>query len=106
LSKDIEIKIYKNIILLVVQYGYETWSLTLREEHRLKISANMVVRKFGPKRDKVIEGRIKLFNEELQSSNCSPNIIKMIKSRRLSWAGHVVHMGGEARKKETTGKTP
>jgi hypothetical protein len=74
----------------VVLYGYETWSLTLREEHRLR------VRKiFGTKRDEVrVEWR-KLHNEELRDLYSSPSIIRIIKSRRMIWAGHVARMGEE-----------
>jgi hypothetical protein len=72
----------------------EIWTLTLREEHRLRVSENRVLRRiFGPKRDEVMEGWRKLHNEELHSLYYSPNIIRMTKSRRMRWAGHVVHMG-------------
>jgi hypothetical protein len=76
---------------MVVLYGCETWSLTLREEHRLRVFENRVLRRiFGPKRDEVTGGWRKLHND-LYSS---PNIIRMIKSRRMRWAGHVARMGG------------
>jgi hypothetical protein len=66
LSKNINIRIYKTVILPVVLYGYETWSLTLREEHRLKVLEKRVLRRiFGPKRDKVTGGWRKLHNVEL-----------------------------------------
>jgi hypothetical protein len=78
----------------VVLYGFETWSLTLREEHRLRVFENRLLRKiFGLKRDKVIGGWRKLHNEELHNLYCSPNIIRIIKSRRMRWAGHVPRMG-------------
>jgi hypothetical protein len=68
----------------VVLYGCETWSLTLREEHRLRVFENRVLRRiFEPKRDEVIGGWRKLHNEELHNLYCSPNIIRMIKSRRM-----------------------
>jgi hypothetical protein len=68
MSKSIEIRIYKTIILPVVLYGCETWSLTLREEHRLRVSENSVLRRIlGLKRDEVTEGWRKLYNEELQA---------------------------------------
>jgi hypothetical protein len=73
---------------------WETWSLTLREEHRLRVFENRVLRGiFGPKRDEVIGGWRKLNNVELHNLYCSPRIIKMIKSRRMRWAGHVARMG-------------
>jgi hypothetical protein len=80
--------------LLVVLYGYETWSLTLREEHRLWVFENRVLRRmFGLKRDEVTEGWRKLHNEELHNLYSSPSIIRMIKSRRMRWAGHVTCIG-------------
>jgi hypothetical protein len=93
LSKNIKIRIYKTIILPVVLYGCETWSLTLRDEHRLRVFENRVLRRiFGPKRDDVMGDWRKLHNEELQNLYSSPNIIRMIKSRRR-WNGHVARMG-------------
>jgi hypothetical protein len=87
-------KIYKTIILPVVLYGYETWSLTLREEHRLRVLENRVLRRIsGPKRDEVTEEWRKLHNEELHDLYSSPSIIRIIKSRRMRWAGHVARMG-------------
>jgi hypothetical protein len=79
----------------VLLYGCETWSLTLREEHRLRVFENRVLRrKFGPKRDEVTGHWRKLHNEELHNLCSSPNIIRMmIKSRRMRWAGHVTRMG-------------
>jgi hypothetical protein len=78
------------IILPVVLYGYETWSLTLREEHRLRVFENRVLRRiFGPKRDEVTGEWRKLHNEELRDLYFSPSIIRTIKSRRMSWAGPV-----------------
>jgi hypothetical protein len=77
LSKNIKIRIYKTIILPVVLYGCETWSLTLREEHRLRASGNRVLRRiFGPKRDEVTGGWRKLYNEELHNLYSSPTIIR------------------------------
>jgi hypothetical protein len=76
-----------------VLYGYETWSLILREDHRLRIFENRVLRKiFGPKREKDGSWR-KLHNDELHSLYSSPNIARVIKSRRSRWAGHVARMG-------------
>jgi hypothetical protein len=76
----------KTILLPVVLYGYETWSLTLREEQRLRVFENRVLRRiFGPKRDEVTGCWRKLHNEELHSLYSSPSIIRMIKSRRMRW---------------------
>ena len=82
--------------MCVVLYGCETWSLTLREERRLRVFENRVWRRvFGPKRDEVtLEGR-KLHNEELSDLYCSSNIVRVIKSRRIRWAVHVARMGEE-----------
>jgi hypothetical protein len=80
LSKNVKIIIYKTIVLPMVLYGCETWSLTLREEHRLRVFQNRVLKKiFGPKKDEVIRGWRKLHNEELHNLYCSPGIIRMIK---------------------------
>jgi hypothetical protein len=73
-------------------YGFETLSLTLKEEHRLRVFENRLLRIFGPNRDEVIGWR-KLLNEELHNLYFSPSIIRMIKSRRMRWAGHVAQMG-------------
>jgi hypothetical protein len=76
--------IYKTIILPVVLYGCETWSLTLREEHRLRVFENKVLRKiFGPKRVEVKGDWKKLHNEKLCDLYSSPSIIRIIKSRRM-----------------------
>ena len=84
---------YKTIILPVVVYGCETWSLTLREEHRLRVLENKVLRKlFGAKRDEITGEWRKLHNAELHALHSSPNIIRNLKSRRLRWAGHVARM--------------
>jgi hypothetical protein len=78
----------------VVLYGFETWSLTLREENRLREFEDRVLRRiFGPKRDEVTGGWRKLFNEELHNLYSSRSIIRMIKSRKIIWAGHVARMG-------------
>jgi hypothetical protein len=77
----------------VVLYGCETWSLTLRDEHRLRVFENSVLRKiFGPKREEDGSWR-KLHNDELRSLYSSANIVRVIKSRRMRWAGHVARMG-------------
>ena len=94
LSKNLKINIYRTIILPVVLHGCETWSLTLREEHRLRVFENRVLwRIFGPKTDGVTVEWRKLHNEELNDLYCSPNIVRVIKSRRIRWAGHVARMG-------------
>jgi hypothetical protein len=82
------------IILPVVLYGCETLPLILREEHRLRVFENMVLRRiFGPKRDKVTGRWKKLHIEEFHNLYSSPSIIRMIKSRRLRWEKHVALMG-------------
>ena len=84
LSKKLKIKIYRNIILPVVLYGCETWSLTLREERRLRVFENRVLRRvFGPKRDEVRGEWRKLHNEELSDLYSLPNIVRVVKSRRM-----------------------
>jgi hypothetical protein len=93
LSKNAKVRIYKTIILPVVVYGCETWSLTVREEHKLSVFENRVLRIFGPKRDGVTGGWRKLHNEELHNLYSSPSIIRIIKSRRMRWAGHLARMG-------------
>jgi len=96
LSKNSKIKIYKTIILRVVLYGCETWSLTLREERNLRLFENMVLRRiFGPRRDEVTGELRRLHNEELNDLYSSPNIVRVIKSRKMRWAGHVARMGEE-----------
>jgi hypothetical protein len=75
-------------------YGCETWSLTLKKEHRLGVFENRVLRRiFGPKRDEVTGELRKLHNEELHDLYSSPRIIRIIKARRMRWAGHVTRMG-------------
>ena len=74
-------------------YGCETWSLTLREEHRLRVFENRVLRRiFWPKRDGVTEEWRKLHNEELNDLYSSPKIMRVIKSRRMRWAWHVARV--------------
>jgi hypothetical protein len=88
------IKTQKTIMLTVVLYGRETWSLTLGEAHWLRVFQKRVLRRIiGPKRDEVTGGWRKLQNEEVPNLYSSPNIIRMIKSRRMRWAGHVARMG-------------
>ena len=85
-----------HIILPVVLYGCETWSLTLREEKKLRVFENMVLRRiFGPRRDEVTGEWRRLHNEELNDLYSSPNIVRVLKSRRMRWAGHVARIGQE-----------
>jgi hypothetical protein len=96
LSRNVTVKIYKTIILPVVLYECETWSLTLREEHRLGVFEDRVVRRIsGPKRDEVTGEWRKLHSEDLHNLVSSQNIIKQINSRRIRWAGYVARMGEE-----------
>jgi len=89
LSRNIKVKIYRPVVL----YGCETWSLTLREERRLRVFENRVLRLiFGPRRVAGTEDWRKLRNEELNDLCSSPNIVRAIKSRRIKLAGHVAHM--------------
>ena len=89
-------KIHRTIILPVVLYVCETWSRTLREELRLRVFENMVLRRiFGPRRDEVTWECRKVHNEELKDLYCSPNTARVIKLSRMRWAGHVAHMGEE-----------
>ena len=93
LSKKLKVKTYKTIILPVVLYGCETWSLTLREEHRLRVFENKLLRKiFGAKKDEITREWRKLHNAELHALYSSPNIDRNLKSRRLRWAGYVASM--------------
>ena len=94
LSKNLKTRMYRNITLSVVLHGCETWSLTLREERRLRVFENRVLRRvFGPRRDDVTGEWRKLHNEELNDLYSSPGIVRVTKSRRMRWAGHVVRTG-------------
>ena len=92
LSRKLKVKTYKTIILPVVLYGCETWSLTLREEHRLRVFENKVHRKILGYRNEITGEWRKLHNAELHALYSSQNIIRSLKSRRLRWAGHVALM--------------
>jgi hypothetical protein len=78
----------------MILYGFETWPLTLREEHRLRVFGNRVLKRIlGPKRDEMTGEWRKLHNEELRDLYSSPSIIRMIKSRRMRWASDIPRMG-------------
>ena len=94
LHKNVNIKIYRTIILPVVLYGCETWSLILREEHRLRVSENRVLGGIlGHNSDEVTREWRKLHNGEPKYLYSSPSIVRVIKSRRMRWVGHVARMG-------------
>jgi hypothetical protein len=96
LSRNIKTRTYNTITLPVGLYACKTWSLTLREEHRLRVFKKRALRRiFGPKRDEVTGGWRKLHNEEFHNLYSSPSIIRMMKSRRLRWTGHVARMGAK-----------
>jgi hypothetical protein len=83
-------------ILPVVLYGCEAWSLTLRVESRLRVFENRVLRRvFGPNREEVTGELGKLHSEELNDLYSLPDIVRVVKSRRMRWAGHVARMGEE-----------
>jgi hypothetical protein len=92
ISKNLKIKIYKTVILPAVLYGWETWSLTLEEEHNLRVFENRVLRKiFGPKREEDGSWR-KLHNDKLYNLYSSLNIVRVIKSRMMMGVGHMACM--------------
>jgi hypothetical protein len=92
ISKNLKIKVYETVILPVVLCGCETSSFTLREERRLRVFENRVLRIFGPKLE--VDGSWrKLHNDEIHSLYSSSNIVRVIKSRRMRWAGHVARVG-------------
>ena len=92
LSKKLKIKMYRTVILP----GCETWLLTMRQGRRLRVFENRVLRRiFGLKRDEVTGEWRKLLNEELNDLYCSPNIVRVKKSRKMRWAGHVAVWGRE-----------
>ena len=112
LSKNLKIEIYRIIILLVVLYGCDTWSPTLREESRLRVFENWLLRRiFESKRDEVTGERRKLRDEELNDLYWSPDIVRVIKSRRMRRARHVARMrerrdGYRVLVEKTEGKKP
>ena len=104
LSKNLKIKIYRTIILPVVLYGCETWSLKLREERRLRVFENRVLRRvFGPKRDEVTGEWRKLHNEELNDMYSLPNIVRVVKSRENEMGGACGAFGGGERGAQGSG---
>jgi hypothetical protein len=93
-QNNVKIEIYRTIILSLVLFGFETWLLTLREECRLRVFENRVLRRiFGRTRDEVTGEWRRLHNKELCDLYSSTNIIRVIKSRNMGWAGHVTRMG-------------
>jgi hypothetical protein len=98
LLKKVNIRICKTVILPVVLYGCETWPLTLREEHKLRVFENRVLRSiFRPKRDEVMGGWRKLHSQELRDLYSSPSIIITIKLIRMRWVGLVTNGGEQGR---------
>ena len=92
-----EIKNYRNVGLPLVLYGCETWSLTLKEERRLRVFGNRVLRRiFGSKRGGVTGEWRKLHKEELNDLHYSLNVVGVMKSIRMRWAGHAAHVGEES----------
>jgi hypothetical protein len=93
ISRNLKIDPYKTVILPIALCGWVIWSLILREEHKLRVFENRVLRRiFGPKSEEDGSWR-KLHNDELHSLYSSSNIVRVIKSRRMSWGGHVARMG-------------
>ena len=104
LSKNVKIKIYRTIILPYVLYGWEISSLTLKDEHRLRVFGNGVLRRiFGRKKDEVTGECRKLQNEDINDLYSLPNAIQVIKSRRMRWVGLVACVGKRGRGQEHTG---
>jgi hypothetical protein len=110
----VKVKIYKTIVLPVILYGCESWSLTLREEHRLRVFENRVLRRiFGPKTDELTGEWRKLHNKELHNLYSSPDIIRQVKANDVGGAcgthgrgeKSVKGFGGKFRRNETTWKT-
>jgi hypothetical protein len=94
LSKNLKIKVYRTVISPVVLYECVTWSLIVREGRRLTVCENRVMRRiFRPKRDEVTGKWRKPLNEELNDLRCLPTFVRVIKSRRMRWVGHVAGWG-------------
>ena len=82
----------------VILYGYESWNTTLADEHKLRVFENKGLRKiYGPKRDEMTGEWRRLHNEELHGLYDSPDVVRIMKSRRLRWAGYVARMGEKRR---------
>jgi hypothetical protein len=104
LCRNLKVRIYKTIILPIVLYGCETWSLRLREEHRLRAFENRLLRRvLGLKRDMVTGEWRTLHIEKLHNLYSYPNIIRQVKSRRMRWTGYVTHMGEERKVQSVQG---
>jgi hypothetical protein len=102
--KKIKIRLHRTIILPVVLYGCETWSLTLREEHRMRVFENSMLRRiFGSKKEKVMRRWRKLHEEELHDLYSSSSVIRKIESMRMIWVGHTVRMGNKNQLVKATG---
>jgi len=98
------LNLYAGQVVPVVLYGCETWSLTLREERRLRVFENRMLRRvLGPKTDEVTGEWTKLHNEELSDLYSLPNIVRVVKSRGMRWAGHVARMGAGERGAQGSG---
>jgi hypothetical protein len=107
LPKSIKIKIYKTIIFPLVLYWCEIWSLILGEEYRLRVFEKRVLRRIsGSTWDEIVGGWRTLHNEEPHDLYSSPNIVRMIKSRRMGWPGHVPRIGEERNAYRVWWETP
>ena len=94
LSKNLRLRYTEILFCLLFFYGCETWALTLRKKLRLRVFENRVLRRmYEPKRNELIREWRKLHTEELYDFYSSPDIIRVIKWRRMRWAGHVASMG-------------
>ena len=93
ISRKLKLKIYRTVILPVILHGCESWSTTLADEQKLRVFENKVLRKiYGPKRDEMTGEWRRLHNEELHGLYDSPDVVRIMKSRRLRWSDHVARM--------------